>query len=137
MDIDPRSIWHDPDFVAATGGFLIPEDRVDRRICSLEAWDNVRRDMLVLLMRSVIARRVEGDFAELGVYQGGSARLIHHYAPERVLHLFDTFSGFDARTMCCAPPSRTSTKASTTPRFGYWPNPKMADHSALTGYMLK
>jgi O-methyltransferase len=97
MDIDPRSIWHDPDFVAATGGFLIPEDRVDRRICSLEAWDNVRRDMLVLLMRSVIARRVEGDFAELGVYQGGSARLIHHYAPERVLHLFDTFSGFDAR----------------------------------------
>ena len=97
MDISPRSIWRNPEFIAATGGFLIPEDRVERRICQLEAWDNVRRDMLVLLMRSVLIRQIDGDFAELGVYRGITARLIHHYAPDRRLHLFDTFSGFDRR----------------------------------------
>ncbi len=95
MDISPRSIWYSPEFVAATGGFLIPGDRIDRRICRLEPWDHVRRDMLVLLMRSVTVRQVAGDFAELGVYKGATARLIHHYVPERTLHLFDTFSGFD------------------------------------------
>ena len=95
MDISPRSIWHNPEFAASTGGFLTPDDRFARRICQLEAWDHVRRDMLVLLMRSVLIRQIDGDFAELGVYKGVTARLIHHYAPERRLHLFDTFSGFD------------------------------------------
>jgi hypothetical protein len=35
-------------------------------------------------------------------------------------------SGADARTMCCSTPTRTSTNASFTPRFGYWPRPAMA-----------
>jgi O-methyltransferase len=99
MYINPRSLWHGPEFVAATGGFLIPEDPVERRICELEAWDSVRRDMLILQMRSVLLRRIEGHFAELGVWKGLTARLIHHYAPERTLHLFDTFYGFDARDL--------------------------------------
>ena len=59
--------------------------------------DTVRRDMLVLLLRDLIERRVPGDMAELGVYKGLTARLIHHYAPERTLHLYDTFQGFDPR----------------------------------------
>jgi len=99
MYINPRSAWHGPEFVAATGGFLIPEDLVERRICELEEWDSVRRDMLILQMRSVLIRRIEGDFAELGVWKGLTARLIQHYAPERKLHLFDTFYGFDARDL--------------------------------------
>ncbi len=99
MYIKPGSAWHGPEFVAATGGFLIPEDLVERRICELEEWDSVRRDMLILQMRSVLIRRIEGDFAELGVWKGLTARLIHHYAPERKLHLFDTFYGFDARDL--------------------------------------
>jgi hypothetical protein len=37
-----------------------------------------------------------GDVAELGVYRGGSARLIAHYAPTTPLHLFDTFAGLPA-----------------------------------------
>jgi O-methyltransferase len=97
MDISPRSLWHNREFIKVTGGFLIPEDQIERRICELDVWDKVRRDMLVLLMRGVLVRGVKGDFAELGVYQGLTARLIHHYAPERRLHLFDTFSGFDER----------------------------------------
>ena len=35
-----------------------------------------------------------GDFAELGVYKGESSQLLHLMAPDRTLHLFDTFEGF-------------------------------------------
>jgi O-methyltransferase len=38
--------------------------------------------------------KVPGVYVELGVYQGESARVLHHLDPERRLHLFDTFSGF-------------------------------------------
>jgi O-methyltransferase len=37
---------------------------------------------------------VPGDFAELGVYKGESARIIHRMDPSRKFHLFDTFEGF-------------------------------------------
>jgi len=37
---------------------------------------------------------VPGAFAELGVYKGESARVLHHMDPERRFHLFDTFEGF-------------------------------------------
>ncbi len=40
--------------------------------------------------------QVAGVFVELGVYQGESARIIHHLDPARPFHLFDTFSGFTA-----------------------------------------
>ncbi|MCX6284987.1 MAG: class I SAM-dependent methyltransferase [Bacteroidetes bacterium] len=38
--------------------------------------------------------QVAGAFAELGVYQGESARALHHMDPERKFYLFDTFEGF-------------------------------------------
>jgi O-methyltransferase len=37
---------------------------------------------------------VRGDFAEVGVYKGESARIIHRMDPNRPFHLFDTFEGF-------------------------------------------
>ena len=37
--------------------------------------------------------RVPGDIAELGVFRGGSARLICEVKGDRALHLFDTFAG--------------------------------------------
>jgi O-methyltransferase len=37
--------------------------------------------------------RLDGDMAEVGVYQGGSAKLISEAKNERELHLFDTFEG--------------------------------------------
>jgi O-methyltransferase len=36
---------------------------------------------------------IPGDMAELGVYLGGSARVIASACPEKRLHLFDTFEG--------------------------------------------
>jgi O-methyltransferase len=97
MDIHPRSMWYKQDFVDRTGGFFPPTDRQAREITDIDAWDCVRRDMLVLLLRSLTVRGVEGDLAEVGVYQGWTARLIHRYLPERTLHLFDTFTGFAAQ----------------------------------------
>lgn len=97
MDIDPKGFWHNPEFVSATGGYHIPGDKIRRAVLNLEPWDTVRRDMLILLLRKIVERQVPGDLAELGVYKGSTARLIHHYVPERTLHLFDTFSGFDER----------------------------------------
>jgi O-methyltransferase len=97
MDISPRSRWYDPDFSASTGGFYPAGQSETRRICDLEAHDNTRRDMLALLLRTIVTKDIPGAFAEVGVFQGRTARLIHHYAPERALHLFDTFAGFTER----------------------------------------
>jgi O-methyltransferase len=37
---------------------------------------------------------VSGDFAELGVYKGESAKIVHLMDPARKFHLYDTFEGF-------------------------------------------
>jgi O-methyltransferase len=97
MDIDPRSWWHNRDFVAANGGYLMPGDTVNRKVLSLDPWDTTRRDMIILLLKDLVERKIPGDMAEVGVYRGFSARLIHHYVPDRNLYLFDTFAGFDQR----------------------------------------
>ncbi len=97
MDINSKSRWHISEFVEKTGGYFPTGNTIRRRICDLESWDTTRRDMLLLLMRAVTEMQIEGDFAELGVYRGMTAKLIHHYAPERKLHLFDTFEGFGKR----------------------------------------
>lgn len=99
MDIHQKSRWHNPHFIKLTGGFFLNDDSQQRRIYDLEAWDNTRRDMLILLLRSIIERNIYGELAELGVYKGHTARLIHHYMPERNLNLFDTFEGFTDRSV--------------------------------------
>lgn len=56
---------------------------------------------LILNLRQLLDEGVEGEFAELGVYQGTTASAIAHYAQEggRKLFLFDTFEGFDRRDL--------------------------------------
>jgi len=47
-----------------------------------------------LLRAAEATQKTLGDIAELGVYKGGSAKLIHAAAgKEKPLHLFDTFEG--------------------------------------------
>lgn len=98
MDIDPLGSWHNPEFEKETGGFLprvnSHNKHIIREFCDLESYDNVRKDMIALLLRTIIENDTFGDFAELGVYKGHTAKLIHYFAPERKLHLFDTFTGF-------------------------------------------
>lgn len=38
--------------------------------------------------------KIEGAFAELGVYKGDSAEILNAMDPSRTFHLFDTFEGF-------------------------------------------
>lgn len=62
------------------------------------AYENARpftllpRERCEVLWREAIAAP-DGDFAEVGVYRGGSAMLLRAAAPRRQLHLFDTFEG--------------------------------------------
>jgi len=43
--------------------------------------------------------KVPGSFAELGVYKGDSAFLLHQMDQSRIFHLFDTFEGFQANDL--------------------------------------
>ncbi|MCK9219351.1 MAG: TylF/MycF family methyltransferase [Bacteroidales bacterium] len=43
--------------------------------------------------------KIPGDFAEVGVYQGESAKILHHLDSDRIFHLFDTFSGFPSKDL--------------------------------------
>lgn len=99
MDINPRSRWYNEPLVTETGGFYPLENKIKRKVSPLEPWDNTRKDMIALLLRTICDRNIPGEFSELGVYKGYTARLIHHYAPERKLHLFDTFEGFPEQSM--------------------------------------
>jgi len=56
--------------------------------------DKIRLFNFWLQIQRINKDRVKGDFAELGVYKGDSARLLHLMAPDRNFHLFDTFEGF-------------------------------------------
>lgn len=96
MDINPKSLWYNQNFIKYTGGYCVAGDETLRKILNIEPWDTTRRDMIILLLRTILANNIEGDMAELGVYRGSTAKLIHYYLPEKKLHLFDTFEGFNA-----------------------------------------
>jgi O-methyltransferase len=66
--------------------------RVQEEIrCSV---DPVRYATLGLAVERLKSEGIEGDFAELGVWRGDTSCFLQLCAPGRVLHLFDTFSGF-------------------------------------------
>jgi O-methyltransferase len=49
-----------------------------------------------LQQQRLTKEKVEGSIAELGVYRGQTAALLHALFPGRKVHLFDTFRGFRA-----------------------------------------
>lgn len=56
---------------------------------------------MVLNLQQLLDDGIQGDFAELGVYQGTTAAIIARYAEKgkRTFFLFDTFQGFDQRDL--------------------------------------
>lgn len=56
--------------------------------------DYFRYASLGLAVQRVLDERVDGAFAEVGVWRGETSRFLHALAPQRALHLFDTFAGF-------------------------------------------
>ncbi len=58
-----------------------------------------RLAVMRLLAEQINGLKVPGCCAELGVYRGEFASQINAAFPDRELHLFDTFSGFDGRDL--------------------------------------
>ena len=73
------------------------QGKVSQRLKKMESTyrDKVRFYTVWLEIERLKERGIEGSFAELGVYQGETARFIHEMDTSRDLHLFDTFEGFD------------------------------------------
>ncbi len=63
----------------------------------------IKRDLLLTLTEAMqlhecakAAGKIKGDYAEVGVYKGGSAKVIAQVKGSKRLHLFDTFAGLPA-----------------------------------------
>jgi hypothetical protein len=54
------------------------------------------RDMYNLYEQVLRCKKLQGDMAEVGVFRGGSAKLISMFKGNARLHLFDTFGGMPA-----------------------------------------
>ena len=72
------------------------EDELNPELLKLEQRfsDKVRFYNFWLQVERLKSEEVPGSFAELGVYRGETAEVLHALDPGRKLHLFDTFAGF-------------------------------------------
>lgn len=56
--------------------------------------DYVRIRTLELLAEEIKEKNIEGEMAEVGVFNGSFSQLMTHLLPDRELYLYDTFEGF-------------------------------------------
>lgn len=68
--------------------------------------DTARLAFLMLNIEAIEHDCVRGAFAELGVWRGNSAKVIHSLAPSREFYLLDTFDGFAQQDMDADPGER-------------------------------
>ncbi|MCK5847444.1 MAG: class I SAM-dependent methyltransferase [Bacteroidales bacterium] len=62
-------------------------------------FDKIRLYNIWFQISRINKSNIIGAFAELGVYQGETAKIISLCAPEREFFLFDTFEGFDNKDL--------------------------------------
>ena len=81
----------------------IKKGTVSKKLKKIERFyrDKVRFYTFWFQIERLKKDHVEGAFAELGVYRGETARMIHEMDPLRRLFLFDTFEGFSERDLQC------------------------------------
>lgn len=77
------------------------------------------------------AQRLGGAMAELGVFAGGTARLICEAKGEAPLHLFDVF---ETLQHSAAPASEGGQTAEVRARFGSWHTPRVVVERLLRPY---
>ena len=95
-------VQHLPEWIGATSfDFAALRRLFTERSPKYDRVDLVRLCMLVENVRQLERDGVEGSVAELGVYKGSTARVLHALLPNRRLFLFDTFRGFDTRDLAC------------------------------------
>jgi len=74
----------------------IDHGKISNKLKKLERTyrDKVRFYTFWLQIERIKSEKILGAFAELGVYKGTTANIIHQMDTSRTLHLFDTFEGF-------------------------------------------
>lgn len=92
---------HRPDFLNITDpeSFRLLRKHWEVGRASNNRGDWTRLFFLISAVRDLERRGVQGAIAELGVYRGASARVLHDLVPGRELYLFDTFEGLDLRDL--------------------------------------
>ena len=77
----------------------IKEKKISKKLRNIERFyrDKVRFYNFWFQINRLQKESIPGAFAEVGVYKGETARMIHTMDNSRVFHLFDTFEGFDKR----------------------------------------
>ncbi len=75
----------------------VPEEKIITTF--FESSQESRKIFLKNLAPLLSEYEQEADVAEAGVYRGEFARWINFYFPNRTLHLFDTFEGFQERDL--------------------------------------
>lgn len=61
--------------------------------------DKVRFYVFWFQIERLKNKHIKGAFAEVGVYKGETAKIMHEMDPSRRLHLFDTFEGFNKKDL--------------------------------------
>lgn len=79
----------------------VKQKQVPKALVSVERneKDRIRFYMLWQQLERVVRHQIPGSLAELGVYKGETAKIIHHMLPDRKLYLFDTFDGLPHQVM--------------------------------------
>lgn len=74
-------------------------DESFERMSFTAAWDKIKPSLLgqnkskILYSEMCMINKVDGDFAEVGVFKGNTSQLMRLVFPERRLHCYDTFCG--------------------------------------------
>jgi O-methyltransferase len=79
----------------------VKEKLISKELKSLERnyYDKIRFYSIWFQIERLKKENIKGDFAELGVHKGETAKLIYEMDKSRKLHLFDTFEGFHAKDL--------------------------------------
>src|SRR6516225_4485441 len=78
---------------AANNSYRAQDYALVRRVISETDMLLLEDEAYQLLSCARATGKIQGDIAEVGVYRGGSARLLCEVRGNRSLHLFDTFEG--------------------------------------------
>ncbi|KAB0573851.1 methyltransferase [Helicobacter pullorum NCTC 12824] len=77
--------------------YKIPKHKIEH----IHLWKKLipRIQFLESFAKECKIKNLDGNVAELGVFQGEFAKKINEFFPNRTLYLFDTFEGFDERDL--------------------------------------
>lgn len=79
----------------------VKQNKVSPTLKSLERryYDKIRFYAMWFQVERIKRENIIGDFAELGVHKGETAKIIYEMSSNQKLHLFDTFEGFSEKDL--------------------------------------